>query len=54
MPQELNTLSLRLTGETEVLEQLDNIRVKVSRQSPMMETIELVRGTCVDLQTIII
>ncbi|CAI8054228.1 Proteasome adapter and scaffold protein ECM29 [Geodia barretti] len=40
-PQELNTLSLRLTGETEVLEQLDNIRVKVSRQSPMMETIEL-------------
>ena len=42
LPQELNTISLRLAGETEVLEKLDNIRVKASRRSPMMETIELV------------
>jgi proteasome component ECM29 len=39
--QELNTLSLRLAGDTEVLEQLENVRVKASRKSPMMETIEL-------------
>lgn len=39
--QELNTLSLRLSEETEVLEKLDTIRVKASRHSPMMETIEL-------------
>ena len=40
--QELNTISLRYSGETEVLEKLDNIRVKASKLSPMMETIKLV------------
>ena len=40
--QDLNTLSLRFSGETEVLEKLDSIRVKASKLSPMMETIKLV------------
>ena len=40
--QELNTLSLRFSGETEVLEKLDSNRMKASKLSPMMETIKLV------------
>ena len=37
-------LSLQFGGEGDVQEKLEDIRIAASRSSPMMETINLVRG----------
>lgn len=40
--QQLNTISLQFSGEAAVQEKLEDIRVAVSRSSPMMEVVNLV------------
>ena len=49
--QSLNTLSLQLSGVKMVQEKLDDIRVSVSKSSPMIEIVNLVSESTIQFST---